>query len=204
MLCSTRTLSHPSLHRYTFDVDSMAVIVTALKSNRTLTCLTLNYCEMEQDRCDFWTRFLQSGDSSIQELQLAPSTTYRAHLADEESNVLDSDIIGIALLAMVVRSSVQDLRLRPDLAGGVPRYAPLFVGLKDNEAMVRLRGLTIECLDLTIAAALSQFLPQLSCLQELALKSLIEPGYTRLEFVEMVVFALLHGTLPLTGPSKWH
>jgi hypothetical protein len=180
VLCSTRTLSHLSLHRYTFNVNSMAVIVTALKSNRTLTCLTLNYCEMEQNSCDLWTRFLQSGDSSIRELQLAPITVYGVRLEDEESNALDSDIIGIALLAMVLRSSVQDLRLRKDISGGVPCYAPLFVGLTDNEAMVRLRGLKIECLDLTIAAALSQFLAKSSYLQELAMESLIEPEYARL------------------------
>jgi hypothetical protein len=119
--------------------------------------------------------------------------------------VLDSGIIGIALLAMVLRSSVQYLRLRKDLSGGVPRYAPLFVGLTDNEAMVRLRGLTIECLDLTSAVALSQFLAHASCLQELAMESLIEPGYVRLlSGIRRNGSVCTFTWNASTVPSKWH
>jgi hypothetical protein len=176
MLASTRTLSHLYLCRYTFDVESTTVVLTALKSNRTLKCLELMYCSMEQAALDLWTRFLQSGDSCIQTLQLAPNASFGGRRA----NAFDSDAIGIALLRMVIRSSVRILALRKDFHGRVPRFAPLFVGLTKNEAMVRLRRLAIGCLDETIAAALSQFLAQSSCLQGLAIVSLIEPEYARL------------------------
>jgi hypothetical protein len=175
VLCSTRTLSHLSLYQYTFDVDSMVVILAALKSNQTLTRLTLEACTMEHDAFDLWTRFLQSGDSLIQELRLTPQISSSTI---DMTNALDSRVIGIALLAMVPGSSMQVLELYDDMHGYIPCYAPLFTGLSENETAGRLRRLTIERLDAAIAAALAQFLAQSTCLQELVVDSLFDPDYS--------------------------
>jgi hypothetical protein len=168
-LHSAKSLSHVNMEGYTFDLDSMEIFLTALQSNTTVAALSFNGCRMGKGPFGMWAQFLQSDGSKIRELRFEPD------LHDEESrdgalegSVLESDVIGWALLPMVIQSSICALDLGVDINVSVPSYALLFDGMICHESEIRLSKLTIRALDLTVVEALARFLPHSSRLQELS------------------------------------
>jgi hypothetical protein len=184
VLVSSRTLTHLMLTGYSFNSDSMEVFLGALRTNQTVTCLTLEGIEMVKAPFDLWTQFLQSSDSLIHEVRLKPAATegnWRESGAQQPiENMLDTSLAGEGLLSMLTRSSVHVLNLLHDVHGWVPGYDSLFDGMASQESDVRLSKLSITALEATNMAALIGFLTQATLLQDLTVVSSDTPEYSQL------------------------
>jgi hypothetical protein len=158
----------------------MGIFLAALQSNTTVTTVSLlDGCHMEKGPLDMWTKFLKSDESQIHELRFEPDDEDVRDGA-LEGNMLDSNVIGRALLPMLIQSSVCALDLDKNVNGAVPSYALLFDGMTCHESEIRLSKLAIRKLNETIVAALARFLPHSSRLQELSTSHLFRESNYRL------------------------
>jgi hypothetical protein len=78
LLCNTQALSHICFSKFKFEKDSMKVLLTALESNQTVTCLMFLDCTiMAEKTANMFTKFLRSSSSRIQELRFRPAVPER-------------------------------------------------------------------------------------------------------------------------------
>jgi hypothetical protein len=181
VLRSTQTLSHLQIEDYSFDLDCMGIFVAALRSNCTVSAISFEICRMEKVALDMWVQCLRSHGSKIGRLLFEPDVRGRYQrvgrlrwqlVGSLEENMLDSNVIGKALLDMVIHSSVIDLDLEKDFREAIPSYDLLFDGMTCHESEVCLSKLAVGAVDETVVAALARFLPHSSHVQELSMPNL--------------------------------
>jgi hypothetical protein len=178
-VCTHATLSqlpYTCFDEYTFHYESMIVLLAALRSCRTVTCLEFSNCTIMAERTvDLFIEHLRSGRSSIQEHHLRPAVPddpahcnpFNEPSEPVDWNLLITSNVGVTVSEMLVGSSVTSLTLHEDRLARIPRYDLLFDRLTQKEAVTRLRTLTIKSsVNNPVLQTLSQFLAATSRLHE--------------------------------------